>query len=92
MGIRSQRSWVKNSGSRFIHVFCSHFTAPLTFGRAHRVLALLALVLAVRGRGLWHHDCSLSPEVLFLGGWVHNHLLRAVFAISQLWLLVQLSV
>lgn len=89
MGITSQRSWVKNSGSRFIHVFCSHFTVPLTFGRAHRVLAL---VLAVRGRGLWHHDCSLSPEVLFLGGWVHNHLLGAVFAISQLWLLVQLSV
>lgn len=89
MVITSQRSWVKNSGSRFIHVFCSHFTVPLTFGRAHRVLAL---VLAVRGRGLWHHDCSLSPEVLFLGGWVHNHLLRAVFAISQLWLLVQLSV
>lgn len=47
MGITSQRSWVKNSGSRFIHVFCSHFTAPLTFGRAHRVLALLALVLAM---------------------------------------------
>lgn len=89
MVITSQRSWVKNSGSRFIHVFCSHFTVPLTFGRAHRVLAL---VLAVRGRGLWHHHRSLSPEVLFLGGWVHNHLLRAVFAISQLWLLVQLSV